>query len=97
MPTCPVVIATDHPAFPGHFPGQPIVPGVVLLDEAQRAVEAALGHPVSGLAMAKFLSVVRPGEALELRYEASAQAVRFSLHAGDRQVANGRFDLTPAP
>jgi 3-hydroxymyristoyl/3-hydroxydecanoyl-(acyl carrier protein) dehydratase len=34
-----LTIAAEHPALAGHFPGSPIVPGVVLLDEMVRALE----------------------------------------------------------
>ena len=44
------VIAKDHPALAGHFPGNPIVPGVLILDEVMRAAEQWRGrlrhHPV---------------------------------------------------
>ena len=33
----------DHPSLPGHFPGRPVVPGVVLLDRVLAAIEAAHG------------------------------------------------------
>jgi 3-hydroxyacyl-[acyl-carrier-protein] dehydratase len=39
----PLAIAVDHPASAGHFPGSPVVPGVVLLDEAMFVVAAATG------------------------------------------------------
>ena len=39
----PFPIATDHPCLPGHFPGRPLVPGVVLLDRVLAAIEAAHG------------------------------------------------------
>ena len=38
------VIGHDHPALPGHFPGQPVVPGVVLLDRVLEAVEREAGE-----------------------------------------------------
>ncbi len=31
-----VTIPADHPSLPGHFPGRPIVPAVVILDEVGR-------------------------------------------------------------
>ncbi|MEG3192727.1 hypothetical protein [Lysobacter sp. D1-1-M9] len=34
-------VPADHPSLPGHFPGNPLVPGVVLLDRVIEAVEAA--------------------------------------------------------
>ena len=50
-------IAADHPAFAGHFPGMPILPGAVLLDEALRIIELDLGIDISQwqLTAAKFL------------------------------------------
>ena len=37
-------VAADHPALPGHFPGRPIVPGVVILDHVQQAIESLGVH-----------------------------------------------------
>lgn len=36
-------IDPGHPALPGHFPGRPVVPGVVILDQVLAAIEAAHG------------------------------------------------------
>lgn len=38
-----VLVPEQHPAFAGHFPGAPLLPGVVLLDEMLRVVEEARG------------------------------------------------------
>ncbi|CAM2160273.1 AMP-binding protein [Paraburkholderia tropica] len=85
-------IGADHPALPGHFPGQPIVPGVVLLDRAIDAIGAALDQPLDTwrLSAAKFLSPAAPGEALDLAFDAAASgAIRFTVRAGERDVASG--------
>lgn len=70
-----VEIPRDHPAFAGHFPGQPLLPGVVLLDEAVevllRAAPAGLPLPLRVNAV-KFLAPVRPGASLEVRWSAPA-------------------------
>jgi 3-hydroxyacyl-[acyl-carrier-protein] dehydratase len=97
MPTLDLIIAADHPAFAGHFPGQPIVPGVLLLDQAQLLIEAAVQRKVKGIAMAKFLSPVAPGEPLWLDYEASEASVRCEIRAATRKIANARFELSPEP
>ena len=95
-------IAADHPAFAGHFPGRPIVPGVLLLDAALHAVAQACQPPVertaSGSAMrcqiasAKFLSPVQPGETLTISYTCTDKGqTRFDISGGGRQVATGIF------
>jgi len=63
--------AADHPAFAGHFPGAPIVPGVLLLDAALHALEAA-GMAPAAIASAKFLQPVLPGQEVALACTAAA-------------------------
>ena len=89
-------IPTDHAAFAGHFPGQPIVPGVVLLDETLYLVSAALGvasHECTIVAT-KFLSAARPGEQLHLAIEQENEPrLSFTIRAPDRLVASGVLTL----
>ena len=91
MPLTPLHVAADHPAFAGHFPGQPIVPAVVLLAEALAAIEAATGDPVRTwtLASAKFLVPVLPGTPIALAHEPSATGCRFEIRAGSQVIASG--------
>lgn len=89
-------VPVDHPALPGHFPGQPIVPGVVLLDRAMLCAQS-LATSRDGrwqIGNAKFLSPVGPGEVLTFTLERKASgSVAFRVRAGDRDVASG--SLTP--
>lgn len=90
------VVPVDHPAFAGHFPGQPIVPGVVLLDQAILFAERLLDRPLAlwQIGNAKFFSPVAPGEALVFSLECKASgAVAFQVRSPDRDVASG--SLTP--
>jgi 3-hydroxyacyl-[acyl-carrier-protein] dehydratase len=84
--------AADHPVFAGHFPGFPVVPGAVLLDEMLKAIEAARGINLLDwqVSSAKFLSVVRPRDALVLEHERTAPgSIQFTLRVDDRKVASG--------
>ena len=45
-------IAADHPAFAGHFPGFPVVPGALLLDEMLKVIEEARGIDLRRIAIA---------------------------------------------
>jgi 3-hydroxymyristoyl/3-hydroxydecanoyl-(acyl carrier protein) dehydratase len=80
-------IAANHPAYSGHFPGQPVLPGVVLLDAALHALGCPGKWEVNS---AKFQSAVRPGEALTLEHERLPNgSVRFAVRTPDRVVASG--------
>lgn len=93
-------IAADHPAYAGHFPGQPILPGVVLLDKALHALAARLGRQDAAwqLKSVKFHSPVQPGESLTLHSaESPAGGFRFEIRCGGRNVASGAVVLSPVP
>lgn len=85
-------IAPDHPAFAGHFPGMPVLPGVVLLDEALFALGRELGRDLSACIVGslKFVSPIAPGEIVHLQYELQASGtIRFNIVSGARRVATG--------
>ena len=90
--TVPLHIASDHPAYAGHFPGSPILPGVVLLDAAVHVLATHEGRAIAGgqIRSAKFLSPVSPGEPLTLYYSATpAGDLRFDIRSDTRSVASG--------
>ncbi|MGV2287117.1 AMP-binding protein [Trinickia sp. YCB016] len=85
-------IPLDHPALPGHFPGHPIVPGVVLLDHAISSIGRVLERPLHAfkISSAKFPNSAMPGIPLELTYRtADNGAIQFAVTAGARTVATG--------
>lgn len=89
-----LAIPADHPAFAGHFPGMPIVPGVVLLDAALHAI--APDQTCWQIASAKFLSPLQPGAAVVIEHEAQANgAIRFDIMEGARRIVTG--SLVPVP
>jgi 3-hydroxyacyl-[acyl-carrier-protein] dehydratase len=104
-------ITAEHPALTGHFPGFPVVPGVVLLDEALHAIEIAqqaqrsaqprVAGPVPAslwhVGTVKFHRAVRPGEALQLEYELQPDGrARFELRTADALVASGTIERRAA-
>jgi 3-hydroxymyristoyl/3-hydroxydecanoyl-(acyl carrier protein) dehydratase len=85
-------IANDHPAYDGHFPGQPILPAVVILAEVLASVEAATGRAPQDweISSAKFLAPVTPGCALTLAHEVlESGGVRFEVRCGAVIAASG--------
>ncbi|MGH8821616.1 MAG: 3-hydroxyacyl-ACP dehydratase FabZ family protein [Rhodoferax sp.] len=88
-----LVVPPDHPAFAGHFPGTPILPGVVLLDTVVRLAPGAAAG-VAEIAAAKFFSPVTPGESLVITYTHAAGAgLRFNIVCAARRVASGTLVL----
>lgn len=85
------VVPADHPALPGHFPGRPVVPGVMLLDAVLRAAAGA-GEPPRRILRAKFAAPVEPGAEVEISFEARVSGrTRFTCRCGETTVLLGEF------
>lgn len=85
-------VPLEHPAFAGHFPGRPILPGVVLLDLALQSLKAssAIALECCEISSVKFLSPARPGDELVIEHSVAASgSIRFDIGAGTRQIASG--------
>lgn len=90
-------IPRDHPAFAGHFAGQPLLPGVSLLAEVLEAVLAApaLAARVGQaprLGAVKFFVPVRPDTHLSVRFDETPGAVRFEVRDAQNIVSSGHFE-----
>ena len=87
-------VPMDHPAFAGHFPARPIVPGVVLLDRALQAISAAFGRQIVAVGNVKFLHAVGPGAQLDIAWAvATGNNVRFDIASAATVVATGTLTL----
>ena len=85
-------VPADHPAFAGHFPGTPILPGVILLDTVLHEIAAATGIAldICQVSSVKFLSPAGPGDELVIQHTLSASGtIRFDVVAGMRKIASG--------
>ncbi|HPF57663.1 MAG TPA: hypothetical protein P5149_00410 [Candidatus Competibacteraceae bacterium] len=73
------VIAANHPSLAGHFPGHPITPGVVILDEViQMLAEQWPDRRPIGIPIVKFLAPLRPEQPFKIRiFESGLPRVRF--------------------
>ncbi|MCW7536449.1 hypothetical protein OOT46_01085 [Aquabacterium sp. A7-Y] len=101
MPGAMLQIPADHASFAGHFPGHPILPGVVLLAEVLEILLADAGAarllgPAPRLGAAKFLAPVGPGARLRVEWQEAAGRLRFEVLRLDETAAtpaaSGHFE-----
>lgn len=91
-------VPREHPAFAGHFPGRPVLPGALLLDAVVHAMteELALDLTEWQLATAKFLAPVSPGAELLLEHGREADGrLAFTVYAGERTALTGWLKRAP--
>lgn len=90
------IIQADHPSLAGHFPGRPIVPGVVLLDRVIDAIEAAHGGlPPLRMPQVKFLRSLLPGQSAVVELQGQSPRWRFRVLRGEDLLASGEIVAAP--
>ncbi|MGV8922533.1 MAG: hypothetical protein ACOH1L_04160 [Thermomonas sp.] len=90
------LVPHDHPALPGHFPGNPVVPGVLLLDHVLSLLEAFHG-PLAALRLpqVKFLQPLLPGQGARVELASRGpDSWRFQVSRGDTVLATGEIVAT---
>jgi 3-hydroxyacyl-[acyl-carrier-protein] dehydratase len=90
-------IPADHPSLAGHFPGAPIVPGVVILDEVAAALlEWREECQLTGIRTVKFLAPLKPEQTFDICFSANDDAageVNFCCCTGDRVIVEGQLQV----
>jgi 3-hydroxyacyl-[acyl-carrier-protein] dehydratase len=90
-------IEADHPSLPGHFPGAPIVPGVVILDEIVGALHAwRKDWQLDTIRIVKFLVPLKPRQPFTICLSAEKNADRevdFCCRVDNLVIAEGRLHV----
>lgn len=85
----PLRIDSGHPSLAGHFPGNPVVPGVVVLERVAAALREWRGARIARLD-AKFVRPLLPDEAAQIELAGEASRVSFAVtHADGGTLASG--------
>ena len=91
-------VPTDSLWFSGHFPGEPILPGVALVHLAEQAIvrlalEKGEDIQLSGLKKVRFTQPVRPGEKLSVMIQSSGESAEifysFKIICQEKVVCSG--------
>src|SRR5882724_2865273 len=92
----------DLDVFRGHFPGQPVLPGVAQIDWALRL--AKIHRLIGGEAelrdfQVKFRSVIRPAIplTLTLRWDGIKKRIAFDYHSAEALMSSGRLIIQAEP
>lgn len=88
-----ILVEADHPSLPGHFPGRPVVPGVVLLDRVAAALERAGGGRMVRIIAVKFLAPLLPGQEAQLTATREGRRVRFKIERDGTPILGGEGEL----
>jgi 3-hydroxymyristoyl/3-hydroxydecanoyl-(acyl carrier protein) dehydratase len=95
------VVASDHPSLPGHFPGAPIVPAVVIADEINAALtEWRHDYETAGINTLKFLAPLKPDQPFVISLSTKneiAGAVDVVCRADARVIVQGRLLVRRRP
>jgi 3-hydroxyacyl-[acyl-carrier-protein] dehydratase len=92
MATSEFSIPVDHPALAGHFPGNPVVPGALMLDEVIAALVSSGGKAPIAIVAAKFPRPLLPGQHCSVEFSPQQEGrVQFFCRSQDQVIASGQL------
>jgi len=86
-----MIIPTNHPALAGHFPGNPLIPGVVILDYVLQKARKK-GLEVTGISRTKFIAPLRAETPFEIEITLSKEECEFRVLSAGDTLAHGTLD-----
>ena len=93
-----VTVHADSPWFSGHFPDNPILPGIAQLEMIVKLVSEAAGIPLklTGMSRVKFRKIVRPGDLLDIQVAPGTKKDQYTFRIiGDKEeVCSGSIFLS---
>jgi len=86
-------IDAEHPSLAGHFPGNPVVPGVVLLDSVAQALEREDAVTFARIRVVKFHAPLLPQQDAEISIERVETRARFRIDRDGQPILSGEAEL----
>ena len=89
-----MTIKNNHPSLSGHFPGNPIVPGVVILDNVMRLWQKNNNKQIKQVNNTKFLKILRADVQCNIQYTVIKGAKKINFIINDEEkdtIAKGQF------
>jgi len=87
-------IPHSHPSLSGHFPGNPVVPGVIILEQVLLKWKAFSHKKIIGVDYSKFMTILAPEVDCNINFKAtkSASKTDFIITNSDNMtIAKGRL------
>ncbi len=89
-------IPVDHPSLKGHFPGNPVIPGVVIVEKVLRSFSQARPSNSYKIVMAKFLQPLIPPATLTVHIsENTENRFKFKAISKPHIIASGIIEIKP--
>lgn len=89
-------IPISHPSVVGHFPGNPIIPAVIILNEVIVACnEWQPNFRITGIVTAKFIAPLRPDESFIIYLDTQNKStIKFECRSEKQIFATGKLQIS---